>query len=169
MKKCHEVETDHGRQRRETTEKPKVNGPRYVTRREILQVIINGTSGTRTSAVRTPISRASWSVAGRDHENFATNRSFMTALDERYSGNPCPHFSSSRRSPAGPIADAKSAATTRPRAAGPTCGNSLPLGRASRGSSAQIRPLCAACRNDQAILEEAPSRRSARAPDCRPL
>lgn len=93
----------------------------------------NGTSGTRTSAVRTPISRVSRSAAGRDHENFATNRSLMTALDECYSGSPCPHFSSSRRSPSGPIADAKSAATTRPRAADPTCGNSSPQGRAYRG------------------------------------
>ena len=30
------------------------------------------------------------------------------------------------------------------------------------GSSAQIRPLCAACHDDQAILEEAPGRRYAR-------
>lgn len=30
----------------------------------------NGTGGTRTSAVRTPISRASRSAAGRDHKNF---------------------------------------------------------------------------------------------------
>ena len=67
----------------------------------------NGTRGTRTSAVRTPISRASQSAAGRVHENFATNRSLMTALDECYSGSPCPHFSSSTRSPSGPIADAE--------------------------------------------------------------
>ncbi len=93
----------------------------------------NGTGGTRTSAVRTPISRASRSAAGRDHENFATNRSLMTALDECDSGSLSPHFSSSRRSPSGPIADAKSAATTRPRAADPTCGNSSPQGRTYRG------------------------------------
>jgi len=60
----------------------------------------NGIPGTRTSAARTPISYASRSAAGRDHENFATNRSLMTALDECYSGSPCPHFSSSRRFPA---------------------------------------------------------------------
>lgn len=112
-------------------------------------------------AVRTPISRASRSVVGRAHENFATNRSPMTALDECHSSRPCPHYSSSWRSPAGRIADAKSAAATRPRAADPTSGNSSPLGPAYRESSAQIRPLCAACRYDQAILEEAPNRRSA--------
>ena len=64
---------------------------------------------------------------------FRANRSLMTALDECYSGSPCPHFSSSRGSIAGPIADAKSAATTSPRAADPTCGNSSPQGRAYGG------------------------------------
>jgi hypothetical protein len=34
VKKCHGVETDHGRQRRETSEKPKVNEDRHVTCRE---------------------------------------------------------------------------------------------------------------------------------------
>jgi len=37
VKKCHALETDHGRQRRETAEKPQVNGVRYVTWCETLQ------------------------------------------------------------------------------------------------------------------------------------
>jgi hypothetical protein len=39
VKKCHGVETDHGRQRRETSEKPKVNEDRHVTCRETLHLL----------------------------------------------------------------------------------------------------------------------------------
>jgi hypothetical protein len=39
VKKCHGVETDHGRQRRETSEKPKVNEDRQVTCRETLHLL----------------------------------------------------------------------------------------------------------------------------------
>ena len=42
---------------------------------------------------------------GTRPREFAARRSLMTALDECYSGSPCPHFSSSARSPSGPIAD----------------------------------------------------------------
>jgi len=42
---------------------------------------------------------------GTRPREFAASRSLMTALDECYSGSPCPHFSSSARSPSGPIAD----------------------------------------------------------------
>jgi len=73
---------------------------------------------------------------GTRPREFRANRSLMTALDECYSGSLSPHFSSSRRSPAGPIADAKSAATTGPRAADPTCGNSSPTGTCLPGGVA---------------------------------
>lgn len=36
VKKCHGAKTDHGRQRRETAEKPQVSEDRYVRRSEIL-------------------------------------------------------------------------------------------------------------------------------------
>jgi hypothetical protein len=39
-KKCHKAETSHGRQCRETDEKPQVSGERYVTWRENLQVVV---------------------------------------------------------------------------------------------------------------------------------
>ena len=39
---------------------------------------------------------------GTRPREFAARRSLMTALDECYSGSPCPHFSSSTRSPSGP-------------------------------------------------------------------
>ena len=41
----------------------------------------NGTAGSADSVVRTPISRASRSAAGRDHANFTTNRSPRATLD----------------------------------------------------------------------------------------
>jgi hypothetical protein len=41
----------------------------------------NGTAGSPDSVVRTPISRARRSAAGRDHANFTTNRSPRTTLD----------------------------------------------------------------------------------------
>jgi hypothetical protein len=47
----------------------------------------NGTRGSRLSAVRTPISRARRSPAGRDQANFATYRSPTAALDDQYSGS----------------------------------------------------------------------------------
>jgi hypothetical protein len=47
-------------------------------------------TGSRASAVRTPISRAKRSAAGRDHANFAMNRSPTTALDDCHSGSSLP-------------------------------------------------------------------------------
>jgi hypothetical protein len=47
----------------------------------------NGTSGSRASAARTPISRTTRSAAGRDQANFAMNRSPTTALDDHHSGS----------------------------------------------------------------------------------
>jgi hypothetical protein len=38
VKKCHGIETDHARQRRETAEKPQVSEDRHVTRRETLHL-----------------------------------------------------------------------------------------------------------------------------------
>jgi hypothetical protein len=47
VKKRHGAETDHGRQRRETADKPQVNGARYVTRRET-------PGGPESTCLRTP-------------------------------------------------------------------------------------------------------------------
>ncbi len=47
----------------------------------------NGTAGSRASTVRTPISRARRSAAGRDHANFAMNCSPTAALEECHTGS----------------------------------------------------------------------------------
>lgn len=58
MKKCHGSETDYGRQRRETSKKPQVNGVRYDTWRESLHRrggVVPAAVGSRAEPARLSI------------------------------------------------------------------------------------------------------------------